>query len=410
MSKIEGVNDNGAPAGSEGKFPPVFLPGATIGILGSGQLGRMSAMAAKSLGYRTVVYDESPDGPACSCADLSITAPFDDLDALARFAAAVDVATVEFENIPVGALEFLATKVPVRPSASVVRTCQDRVMEKEFLSGNGFPVAPFRVITSAAELAAGLGALNAPSILKTAALGYDGKGQISLTPGDDAEAAWLRLGAPRAVLEQRIAFASEVSVICARTPRGETRCFPVQTNVHRGGILDVTSVPAAIDPELADRAQAITSAIAEKLGAIGLITAEFFVLPGVAGGNAGSLMVNELAPRPHNSGHHTIESTMTSQFAQHVRAVCGLPLGPVDLRSHGVMVNLLGDLWRGGEPDWELLLRESGLFLHLYGKREAKAGRKMGHFTLLGEGDGVRQRALRLRDRVVRDGGIPNKN
>ncbi|MCE9541936.1 MAG: 5-(carboxyamino)imidazole ribonucleotide synthase [Verrucomicrobia bacterium] len=401
MSKIEGSNDNRASAASEGKFPPVFLPGATIGILGGGQLGQMSAMAAKSLGYKVAVYDESPGGPACSSADLVFTAPFDDLAELARFAAAVDLATVEFENIPVGALEFLEVKVPVRPSATVVRTCQDRVLEKEFLSGNGFPVVPFRVITSAAELASGLSALNAPSILKTAALGYDGKGQISLTPGDDAEDAWVRLGAPRAVLEQRIAFASEVSVICARTPRGETRCFPVQTNVHHGGILDVTSVPAEVEPAVADKAQAITSAIAGKLGVVGLITAEFFVLP--ASENGGGLIVNELAPRPHNSGHHSMETTVTSQFAQHIRAVCGLPLGPVELRSPGVMINLLGDLWQGGEPDWELLLREPRLFLHLYGKCDPKAGRKMGHFTLLGEApDSIRRRALELRGQMIR--------
>jgi len=407
MSKIEGSNDNGATAGSEGKFPSVFLPGATIGILGGGQLGQMSAMAAKSLGYKVAVYDVSPDGPAYSSADLVFTAPFDDLDELARFADAVDIATVEFENIPVGALEFLETRVPVRPSAFVVRTCQDRVLEKEFLSGNGFPVAPFRVINSAAELAEGLSALNAPSILKTAALGYDGKGQISLNPGEDAEAAWMKLGAPRAVLEQRIAFASEISVICARTPGGETRCFPVQTNVHRGGILDVTSVPAEVEPSLADKAQAITASIAGKLGVVGLITAEFFVLSD--GDHGSGLMVNELAPRPHNSGHHSMETTVTSQFAQHIRAVCGLPLGPVELRSPGVMINLLGDLWQGGEPDWELLLSEPRLFLHLYGKSEAKAGRKMGHFTLLGESgalresnESIRRRALELRGQMAR--------
>jgi 5-(carboxyamino)imidazole ribonucleotide synthase len=403
MIKIEGDNSNGAPAASEGKFPvpgPIFLPGATIGILGSGQLGRMSAMAAKSLGYRVVVFDEAVNGPACSCADLSITAPFDDLDALARFAEAVDVVTLEFENIPIGALEFLETRVPVRPSAAVVRVCQDRVLEKEFLKNNGFPVAPFRVITSAEELGAGLTDLNAPSILKTAVLGYDGKGQISLKPGDDVESAWKQLSAPRAVLEQRIGFASEASVICARTfqrDHGQPLCFPVQANVHRNGILDVTSVPAKLDPTVLRKAQEITSAIAEKLGVVGLITAEFFVMEN------GDLIVNELAPRTHNSGHHTLETTMTSQFAQHIRAVCGLPLGSVDLRSPGVMVNLLGDLWQSGEPDWQLLLSEPGLFLHLYGKREAKIGRKMGHYTLISTQEGLLEsgkRAMELRGLV----------
>lgn len=371
-------------------------PGSTIGILGSGQLGRMSAMAAKSMGYGVVIYDEVKDGPASSCADLTITAPFDDQKALARFARAVDVVTVEFENIPVSVLEYLEPRVPVRPAASVIRICQDRVLEKEFLKNNGFPVAPFLVITSAAELAAGIAELNAPSILKTAALGYDGKGQISLAPGDSTEVVWAMLGAPRAVLEQRISFASEASVICARSANGETACFPVQANVHANGILDVTVAPAPLDERVAAKAVQVATAIAEKLGVVGLITVELFVLAD------GSLIVNELAPRPHNSGHHTLETAVTSQFAQHVRAVCGLPLGSVELRSPGVMINLLGDLWSGGEPDWNLLLRERGLFLHLYGKSGAKPGRKMGHATLLGDGNSARDRALALRERVVR--------
>jgi 5-(carboxyamino)imidazole ribonucleotide synthase len=394
MSNREGINDNEAEPEPEVK---VFLPGKTIGILGTGQLGRMSAIAAKNLGYRVVVYDASPDGPACSVADHSITAPFDDLVALGRFANEVDVVTVEFENIPVFALEYLETRVAVRPSASVVRICQDRVLEKQFLQRNGFPVAPFRVVTSAEELAAGMEQLAAPSILKTAAFGYDGKGQISLALDDDPDEAWEKLDAPRAVLEQRIHFVSECSVICARSLRGKTLCFPVQENIHVGGILDVTIAPAALSSEVAERAQEIAAAIAEKLGVVGLITAEFFVLPD------GSLMVNELAPRTHNSGHHTLETTVTSQFAQHIRAVCGLPLGSVKLRSPGVMVNLLGDLWQGGEPDWETLLREPELFLHLYGKKEAKVGRKMGHFTLLGEGNAMRERAVALRCALVRD-------
>ena len=374
-----------------------FLPGKTIGILGSGQLGRMSAMAAKSLGYRVVVYDANPDGPACSMADLSITAPFVDKDGLTRFAEEVDVVTVEFENIPVEALEFLESKVTVRPSASVIRTCQDRVLEKKFLQENGFPVASFRVITSATELEAGMEELGVPSILKTAVLGYDGKGQLRLAPEDDLRAAWEYLATPCGVLEKRISFASECSVICARTPIGETRCFPVQENSHRDGILDVSVAPASLRPTVAAKAQKIAAAIAEKLEVVGLITVEFFVLPGE------ELMVNELAPRPHNSGHHTLETTMTNQFAQHIRAVCGLPLGSVELRSPGVMLNLLGDLWQGGEPNWELLFQEPNLFLHLYGKSEAKVGRKMGHFTLLGEGIEVNDRALLLRRELSHD-------
>ena len=351
-------------------------------------------MAAKSLGYRVVVYDAVPGGPACSCADLSLTAPFVDKEALDRFAEEVDVATVEFEHIPVEALEILEKKIPVRPSSSLIRICQDRVLEKEFLRRNGFPVAPFHVIESAAELHAGLAAIDAASILKTASLGYDGKGQISLSPGDDAEVAWMKLAACRAVLEQRITFVSEASVIAARTPAGVTRCFPVQANVHRQGILDITIAPAALDQVVCLKAQEIATSIAENLGVIGLITVELFVLAD------GSLIVNELAPRPHNSGHHTLETAMTSQFAQHVRAVCGLPLGSMELRSPGVMLNLLGDLWQAGEPDWELLLAEPDLFLHLYGKSGAKVGRKMGHFTLLGEGETASMRALILRQQM----------
>jgi 5-(carboxyamino)imidazole ribonucleotide synthase len=394
MSKSEEQNASRPGAVPKGKSP-VFPPGATIGILGSGQLGRMSAMAAKAMGYKVVIFDAVKDGPAASCADLTIVAPFDDTEALGRFAMAIDVATVEFENIPVSALEFLEERVPVHPSSSVVRICQDRVLEKEFLRDHGFPVAPFRVVTSAAELETALSELAAPSILKTAVLGYDGKGQISVSPGDNAAVVWAMLDAPRAVLEKRISFDSEASVICARNATGSL-CFPVQANVHRNGILDTTTAPASLPAAVAKNAPAIAQGIAEKLGVIGLITVELFVL------SDGSLVVNELAPRPHNSGHHTLETTVTSQFAQHVRAVCGLPLGAVDLRSPGVMVNLLGDLWSGGEPDWEVLFRETGCFLHLYGKEEAKPGRKMGHATLLGEAPATLERILSLREKVVR--------
>jgi 5-(carboxyamino)imidazole ribonucleotide synthase len=392
MSTSESNNDSGGAAASEGKMgKPSFSPGATLGILGGGQLGRMSAMAAKAMGYRVAVLDEVGDGPAFSCADFRVTAPFEDREALRRFAASVDVVTVEFENIPVAALEFLETLVPVRPSSAVVRTCQDRVLEKEFLRDQGFPVAPFRVVVSAAELERGLAELGAPSILKTAVLGYDGKGQISLSPGDDAAVVWAMFGAPRGVLEKRVSFSSECSVICARSPSGEARCFPVQANVHRRGILDTTSVPSGLPSSVETEAIRITSQIAAALGVEGLITAEFFVMEN------GSLIVNELAPRPHNSGHHTLETALTSQFAQHVRAVCNTPLGSPDLRSPGVMLNLLGDLWREESPDWDRFLGEPGCFLHLYGKGEAKPGRKMGHVTLLGDPAVTTPRLLELR-------------
>lgn len=361
-------------------------------------------MAAKAMGYRVVVFDAAQDGPAVSCADLAFTAPFDDLDALGRFASEVDVATVEFENIPVGALEFLETLIPVRPSARAVSVCQDRIREKAFLREGGFPVGPCHPVTSAEELAAALSDLAAPSILKTACLGYDGKGQISLLPEADASAAWARLGAPRAILEKRIPFVSECSVLCARSPLGETLCFPVQANVHRDGILDLSRVPSGLPAAVEEEARRIASGIASSLGIAGLIAVEFFVL------EDGVLLVNELAPRPHNSGHHTLETTLTSQFSQHVRAVCGLPLGPVQLRSPGVMANLLGDLWGGGVPDWKGFLSEPGLFLHLYGKTGAKPGRKMGHATLLGEPLASAARLMNLREALCPTAEKPEKN
>ena len=376
---------------------PSFPPGSTLGILGGGQLGRMSAMAAKAMGYRVAVFDPVADGPAFSCADIRVTAPFDDREALRRFASSVDVVTVEFENIPVAALEVLESLVPVRPASSVVRVCQDRVLEKEFLRDHGFPVAPFRMVSSADDLERGLSEIDAPSILKTAVLGYDGKGQISLSPGDSAAVIWAMFGTPRGVLEKRIRFSSECSVICARLPSGETRCFPVQANVHRHGILDTTSVPSGLPSAVEEEAVRITSEIAATLGVVGLITAEFFVM------EDGSLVVNELAPRPHNSGHHTLETTVTSQFAQHVRAVCGLPLGAGGLRSPGVMVNILGDLWSSVPPDWDRFLGEPGCFLHLYGKGQAKAGRKMGHATLLGDPPVAAGRLLELRELSAKD-------
>ena len=350
-----------------------------IGILGSGQLGMMMAAAAKKLGYKTVVYDSVVNGPAVAEADISIVAAFDDLQALDRFATAVDVITLEFENIPATTLEYLAAQRPLHPAPEVVRVCQDRVLEKEFLRAHGFPVAPFYVVTSAEELSEAMGILNSEAILKTATLGYDGKGQLSLQPGDDCTAAWATLKTNRAVLEKKISFIGEASVICARSCSQEIACFPLQENIHCNGILDVSIIPSRFGKEVEERAETIAKAITKALEVIGLLAVEFFVLAD------GSLIVNELAPRPHNSGHHTMDSSTTCQFEQMIRAICGLQLGSPSLEKSAVMVNLLGDLWADGEPDWRILTKNSNVRLHLYGKKIAKPGRKMGHFTITGD-------------------------
>lgn len=365
----------------------IYPPGTRIGILGSGQLGQMMAIAAKKLGYHVVIYDATDHGPATAYADLSITAPFDDTEALFRFIHSVDLITLEFENIPATTLEKLASQRPLFPSPAVVRICQDRVLEKEFLRSHGFPVAPFSVITSADELskalrhlppASSVGKNRGEALLKTAMLGYDGKGQLLLHSEDDALIAWSTLKTTRAVLEQKISFIGEASVICARSSCGEISCFPLQENIHRKGILNLTIAPARFGKEVAKKAESMACAITEALGVVGLLAIEFFVLPNE------SLIVNELAPRPHNSGHHTMDSSKTSQFEQIIRAICNLSLGSPELQQPAVMVNLLGDLWNNGEPDWSALTNNPNTALHLYGKKEAKPGRKMGHVTLFG--------------------------
>lgn len=354
----------------------------SLGLLGSGQLGQMMAMVAKKMGQRVVVYDVFPGGPAASVADEMIVAPFNDEKALRHFATKVDLITLEFENIPATSLELLASLRPLYPSQRVVRICQDRILEKEFLQARGFPVAPFRMVTSVEELVAAVAALKSNAILKTATLGYDGKGQISIAADASAAAlqqAWTALHTKRAVLEKRIDFCAEGSVIVARSTRGEISSFPPQENSHVRGILDVSRAPARFAPKVLREAEALGREIAEALEVVGLLTIEFFVLPN------DEIIVNELAPRPHNSGHHTIESSATSQFEQAVRAVTGAPLGSTELLKPAVMLNLLGDLWRAGEPDWKPFLERSEISLHLYGKKEAKPGRKMGHVTFTGE-------------------------
>ncbi len=358
-------------------------PGKAIGILGGGQLGRMLAQAAQSLGYRVHIYEPAGASPAADVADCSTRAPYEDLEALEAFARSVDVATYEFENIPGKALETVEDIVELQPTGQVLRICQNRWREKAWLKAHGFPHAAYAEAlegdVEAAVLQVGL-----PCVVKTADFGYDGKGQMRIANRQDLVRAAAIFRGRRCVVEQWIDFERELSVICARTRSGETRPFPPAENLHANHVLDVSIVPARIAPPLAERARALAVQIAERLGVVGLIAVEMFLT------RDGELVVNELAPRPHNSGHWSIDGGETSQFEQHVRALCGLPLGPVGFRSPTVMVNILGDAWKWregvvvGDPDWLAVLAEPRAKLHLYGKPEPRPGRKMGHFTVQG--------------------------
>ncbi len=352
-------------------------PGGTIGLIGGGQLGRMFAITARRMGYRVHTLEPAPDSPAGQISDREFAAAYDDLRALEKFARGVDVITFEFENIPAASLECVARIRPVRPCPEVLRICQNRVREKEFLARHNFPAAGHRVVESAAEAAAGAAAMGFPCVMKTADFGYDGKGQSKLGSAADAAAAWAALGAPRAVLEEWVDFRCEISVVCARDASGRVGCFQPAENLHRHHILHRSVVPARVDPSVAREAELLAVRIARALEVVGLLAVEFFVR------RDGSLLVNELAPRPHNSGHFSFDACVSSQFEQQLRAVCGLPLGSARLLSPVVMVNLLGDAWDNGEPDWAALLSDPDVKLHLYGKSEVRRGRKMGHFCVL---------------------------
>ena len=358
----------------------MIQPGATLGLLGGGQLGRMFVLAARALGYRVTVLDPDVDSPAAQVADRHLAAAYDDesaLDQLARECAAV---TTEFENVPATSLEFLATRVPVRPGARAVAIAQDRALEKSFLRDNGFATARFAVIDDVDALASALSEVRSPALLKTTLLGYDGKGQARVDDLDSARMAFAALGGVRCVLEERVGLEREVSVVLGRGADGEVRCYPVTENRHRDGILDISLAPARVDEDVRMQAVAIATAIAAKLDYCGVLAVEFFVC------TDGRLLVNEFAPRPHNSGHWTLDAAVTSQFEQQVRALCGRPLGDTRTLGAAAMVNVLGDLWRGSEaPDWVRVQRRPGAKLHLYGKREARPGRKMGHVTCLGD-------------------------
>lgn len=358
-----------------------IVPGQWLGLLGGGQLGRMFAMAAASLGYRVCVVDPDPASPAAAVCEAHLQAPYEDEQALAELASRCRAVTVEFENVPAAALRRLAQRLPTRPAAEAVAVAQDRIAEKRFMVAHGIEVAPHAAIQREGDLGAAPAALF-PAILKTARLGYDGKGQASVANRDEAAAAWARMGRVPCVLEQRLALRLEVSCIVCRGADGELAAFALVENEHRGGILAVSVAPARVSPTVARQASDIAQRLAAALDYVGVLCVEMFVV------DDGRVLVNEIAPRPHNSGHFTIDACAASQFEQQVRATAGMPLAATDQLSPAVMLNVLGDVWfRDGErrePPWREVLAVRGAKLHLYGKREARVGRKMGHVTCLG--------------------------
>jgi 5-(carboxyamino)imidazole ribonucleotide synthase len=383
-------------------FQPI-LPGSVIGVLGSGQLGRMFAIAARRMGYRVHTFSPETDTPTGQVADVEIKAHYDDLMAVRGFASHVDVVTFEFENVPATTAQAAAECAPVRPGGSVLHITQNRLREKTFLRDRGFPVTPFKAVNSLEDLKAGLNEFGCPSVLKTAGFGYDGKGQTKITSVDQAETALASAGNQEMILEAWVDFACELSVIGARGIDGSFTDWGAIRNDHRNHILDISIAPAGLPPEIAREAIAITRATLEQLDVAGVLCVEFFLTAG------GRLLINELAPRPHNSGHLTFDACVTSQFEQQLRAICCLPLGSTELLRPAAMANLLGDLWPGvrgeaGEPDWAAALAIPIVKLHLYGKLTPKPGRKMGHLTAMAEsGDEAAELVRRARE-ALRNG------
>ena len=352
-----------------------ILPPATLGVIGGGQLGRFFALAAQRLGYRVAVLDPDIGSPAMQVADLRIAAPYNDPAALDRLADVCAAVTVEFESVPAGSVAHVERHCATAPRAESIAVLQDRIREKRFLRGIGLPVVPFAPVIAAGDVAA---AGCYPGILKLARQSYDGKGQVQVSSAAEALAAWRSLGEAPCVLERRVALDAEISVVLVRAADGSTRGYPAAENRHSDGILELSIVPARVAPPLAAQATQHARRIAECLDYVGVLAVEFFV-------SDGELLVNEIAPRPHNSGHYTMEACAVSQFEQQVRALCGLPLGETTLNSAAAMLNILGDAWRGGEPDWARVLGDSQGRLHLYGKAQARSRRKMGHITILRE-------------------------
>ena len=377
-------------------------------MLGGGQLGRMFAAAASRMGYRVAVFSPERDGPAAQVAHESVVAPYADLDAVLRFAHRCDVVTLEFENVPAATLQAAAELVPTRPGPDVLGVAQDRLAERRFLSRHGLPVAPHATVTSAADLVEAIAHLGTPVVVKSARFGYDGHGQARVSEVAEAPAAWARLGVPIALCESFVDFSCELSVLVARSPRGEIVTFGPIENHHVDHILSTSVVPSRVSNRVAQEAVGIARDVALALDLQGLICVEMFLTRG------GRLLVNELAPRPHNSGHLTIEACSASQFEQQVRAVCNLPLAPMKLRAPAAMVNLLGDLWELETPTWSRAMDEPSVALHLYGKSEPRRRRKMGHLTALGTSaddahrrvQAARNALLPIRRDLVSDGSL----
>ncbi|WP_437203279.1 5-(carboxyamino)imidazole ribonucleotide synthase [Planctomicrobium sp. SH664] len=358
-----------------------ILPGASLGVLGSGQLGRMFAIAARRLGYGVQVYSPDAQTPAGQVADREWCAPYDDIEALSEFAREVSVVTLEFENVSAAALNQLEKFVPVRPGPEVLGVSQNRLREKRALRSFGLPTAPFAEIGDLSELTTRLAEFGGRGVLKTASWGYDGKGQRLLQPGDDLESVWSGFAGQSAILEGFVDFDCELSVIAVRHPEGDVRTYAPITNIHRHHILDLSISPAlGLSDTLAKQAREIATTIMTSLNVVGVLCVEMFLT------TSGDLLVNEIAPRPHNSGHLTIDAHATCQFEQQVRSICGLPLGSTEQIRPAAMANLLGDLWQGDrQPNWGAALALPDIALHLYGKASARPGRKMGHLTVLGE-------------------------
>ena len=356
-----------------------ILPPSTLGMLGGGQLGRMFVIAARTMGYDVIVLDPDPNSPAGGVASLHLSRVYDDTAALDYLAQHCAVVTTEFENIPALTLAYLAKAVSVHPSANVLHIAQHRKLEKQFFREQGLDTANFIALENEADLELARD-FTFPAILKTATLGYDGKGQVNCAQFDDLGPAFEQVGRKHCVLEQRIDLACEVSVVLGRSTAGEVTCFPIAENSHANGILDVTMVPASISTALAEKVVDAATRIANGLDYCGVLAVEFFI------STDDRVLVNEMAPRPHNSGHYTLDACATSQFEQQVRMVCGLPAGSCKLHSPVAMWNLLGDIWpEGGTPEWGAVLELELAKLHLYGKTEARPGRKMGHVNCLGE-------------------------
>jgi len=355
----------------------MILPNATLGVLGGGQLGRMFTLAAYSMGYRVVVLDPDPHSPAGLIADQHIKADYRDHAALQLLGDECAAITCEFENVPAESMEYLEKFCAVRPGARAVRIAQDRIREKTFVQKHGLATAAFAAIYEDADIVAAIETLNAPLLMKTTSMGYDGKGQVRVNTLAEARSAFEQLGNAACVLEELVDLEHEISVILARSLDGRMSVYPVGENRHVNGILDTTIVPAAVDPALGKAAIDMATRLADAMDYCGVLAVEFFCT------RQGTLLINEIATRPHNSGHYTVDACATSQFEQQVRMMCGLPPGDTQMLSPVVMTNLLGDIWENGEPDWRQVLNESQAHLHLYGKKTARPGRKMGHINCL---------------------------